>query len=319
MNGVLRQFQRELAAGLPALSEHSSRFSHPAWLIEQLRHDWPEHWQSILEAGNTQAPMTLRVNLQQVSREKYLEHLEEAGFGARPGLLSATAVYLQKPASVELLPGFDQGWFSVQDEASQLLPSLLKLEPGLSVLDACAAPGGKTCHMLETEPDLASLLALDVEARRLARLNENLNRLQLDSNKVRVLSADASQKDWWDGTQFDRILLDAPCSATGIIRRQPDIKLLRQAPDVLRLAQLQAQLLDNLWQTLRPGGVLVYSTCSVLAQENHQQIEKFLTRTTNAQELEIIAAWGHKPLYGRQLFPDTEGTDGFYFASLTKH
>lgn len=319
VNGVLRQFQRELATGLPTPTEPSGRFSHPTWLIEQLRQDWPDHWQSILEAGNTQAPMTLRVNLQQVSREQYLEHLQDAGISARTGLLTTTAVYLLKPAAVELLPGFDQGWFSVQDEASQLLPSLLRLQPGLSVLDACAAPGGKTCHMLETEPGLTSLLALDIEARRLTRLQENLHRLQLDSNKVSVVSADASRNDWWDGRLFDRILLDAPCSATGIIRRQPDIKLLRQAPDVLRLAQLQAALLDNLWQMLRPGGVLVYSTCSVLAQENHQQVSEFLARTADAQELEINADWGQRVHHGRQLFPNTEGTDGFYFASLTKH
>ena len=319
VNGVLRQFQRELATGLPEPSEPSGRFSHPAWLIEQLRQDWPDHWQSILKAGNTQAPMTLRVNLQQVSRERYLEYLLDAGIDARAGSLTATAVYLLKPASVELLPGFDQGWFSVQDEASQLLPSLLRLEPGLSVLDACAAPGGKTCHMLETEPGLASLLALDIEARRLIRLQDNLGRLQLDSNKVSVVSADASKRDWWDEQLFDRILLDAPCSATGIIRRQPDIKLLRQAPDVLRLTQLQSELLDNLWQMLRPGGVLVYSTCSVLARENHQQIEQFLARTADAQELEIHADWGQRVQRGRQLFPNTGGTDGFYFARLTKH
>lgn len=318
VNGVLRQFQRELAAGLPELKDDSSRYSHPQWLIKQIQADWPEHWQPVLEAGNTQAPMTLRINLQQISRDSYLQHLQDAGIEGRAGLLAPTAVYLAKASAVDNLPGFEQGWFSVQDEASQLLPSLLKLEPAQHVLDACAAPGGKTCHMLETESGLSSLLALDIEARRLGRLHENLRRLQLDSDKVAVVSADASKQDWWDGQPFDRILLDAPCSATGIIRRQPDIKLLRQAPDILRLAELQASLLDNLWRTLKPGGVMVYSTCSILAAENHRQIEQFLARTADARELAITAGWGHTVEHGRQLLPVQDGTDGFYFACLTK-
>lgn len=318
VNGVLRQFQRELASGLPELATQSGRFSHPAWLIDQLRLDWPEHWQQILAVGNSQAPMTLRVNLRRISRDHFLTQLNDAGFAAHPGALTDSAVYLSKPAPVESLPGFYDGWFSVQDEASQLLPSLLSLKTGLRVLDACAAPGGKTCHMLESEPDVATLTALDIEPRRLGRLQENLHRLQLNSDKVSIIGADASQLDWWDGQLFDRILLDAPCSATGIIRRQPDIKLLRQAPDVSRMAMLQAKLLDNLWQTLRPGGCLVYSTCSVMACENHEQIAAFLSRTPDANEQTITALWGHHRNHGRYLLPDTKSTDGFYFACLHK-
>lgn len=319
VNGVLRQFQRELAGGLADLGDDSGHFSHPAWLIDQYRQHWPEHWQQMLAAGNAQAPMTLRVNTQQLPRSRYLDHLNSAGIPARPGVLTDTAVYLDKPCSVESLPGFHDGWFSVQDEASQLLPSLLKLGSGLRVLDACAAPGGKTCHMLESEPDLAALVALDIDIRRLGRLHDNLQRLGLNSGKVTVVGADASQKTWWDGQLFDRILLDAPCSATGIIRRQPDIKLLRQPSDISRLTEIQARLLDNIWQTLKPGGYLVYSTCSVLVQENHEQIARFLSRTPDALEQQLMAGWGHRVQHGRQLLPDINGTDGFYFACLKKN
>lgn len=318
VNGVLRQFQRQLAAGLSELATESGRYSHPQWLIDQLKRDWPDHWQTILSAGNLHAPMTLRVNLRQISRDHFLQQLCDAGIGAESGTLTDTAVYLAKPCTAEALPGFQEGWFSVQDEASQLLPALLKLTAGLNVLDACAAPGGKTCHILESEPQLNSLLALDIEARRLARVGDNLQRLRLNSNKVDVVGADATQLDWWDGNLFDRILLDAPCTATGIIRRQPDIKLLRQAPDVMRVAELQAALLDNLWQTLKSGGYLVYSTCSVLAQENHKQIISFLNRHPDALEQPIPAIWGYARDCGRQLLPTSEGADGFYFACLKK-
>ncbi|MBU2097382.1 MAG: 16S rRNA (cytosine(967)-C(5))-methyltransferase, partial [Gammaproteobacteria bacterium] len=226
---------------------------------------------------------------------------------------------LQKPCAVEELPGFFQGWVSVQDEASQLLPPLLHLESGQRILDACAAPGGKTCHILEVQPELAEIVALDIETRRLERLQENLLRLDLHAERVTVVGADASQtQSWWDGIHFDRVLLDAPCSATGIIRRQPDVKLLRRPADILRLTELQSALLDSLWTCLKPGGIMVYSTCSILPAENSLQIVQFLARTSNATALPMSAAWGVACEQGRQLLPDDNGTDGFYFACLQK-
>lgn len=320
VNGVLRQFQRQLASQSLQPGSEAARFSHPQWLIEQLKLAWPAQWQQILEAGNNHPPMTLRVNRQQGSRTDYLQALHNADMAASAGAYADSAVYLQQPSAVTALPGFFEGQVSVQDEASQLLPTLLQLQAGQRVLDACAAPGGKTCHMLETQPALAEVVALDIEARRLERLHDNLQRLDLNPEHVRVLAADATDlASWWDGRLFDRVLLDAPCSATGIIRRQPDVKLLRQASDIVRLAELQSTLLDSLWQCLRPGGVMVYSTCSILPAENSDQITHFLARTADASAIPIAAAWGIPCENGRQLLPADNSCDGFYFACLQKH
>lgn len=317
VNGVLRQFQRQLADGLPALKTDAARYSHPQWLIDTLKTAWPTHWQAIVEAGNLHPPMTLRVNQQKMSRDACLAALASAGIDARAGTFASSAVYLHKPCPVDQLPGFDEGDMSVQDEASQLLPALLEPQPGQRLLDACAAPGGKTCHLLETQPALAEVVALDIEARRLERLHDNLQRLGLAGERVTLVGADATQTDsWWDGRAFERILLDAPCSASGIIRRQPDIKLLRRADDIGRLQALQAELLDSLWPCLAPGGRMVYSTCSILPAENSDQIQSFLARTPDALSLPIEAQWGEACAHGRQLLP--QDTDGFYFACLQK-
>lgn len=319
VNGVLRQFQRQIAADNFEPESDAARFSHPSWLIDQLKQSWPEYWQDILIAGNTHPPMCLRVNRQKISRKHYLNALHEAGVAADVGAYADSAVYLHTPCAVDELPGFSMGWASVQDEASQLLPSLLQLAPDQRLLDACAAPGGKTCHILETQPELSEVVALDIEIRRLERLHENLQRLDLNSGNVSVKGADATDTpSWWDGSHFDRILLDAPCSATGIIRRQPDIKLLRQPADISRLTKLQSDLLDSLWLCLKPGGVMVYSTCSVLPAENSQQISQFLVRTPGAASIPIVATWGINVEQGRQLLPENSGTDGFYFACLQK-
>ena len=217
---------------------------------------------------------------------------------------------------MKTLPGFAEGRVSVQDEAAQLAADLLDLAPGQRVLDACAAPGGKTCHLLEAQPQLSEVIALDLEPGRLARVQENLERLQL---KATLIAADGrATKVWWDGTPFQRILLDAPCSATGVIRRHPDIKLTRQADDITALAQLQGELLDALWPTLEVGGVLLYATCSVLPQENSDNIAAFLQRTPGARELDIAGAFGLKQAHGRQLLPQADGHDGFYYAKLIK-
>lgn len=319
INAVLRKFQRLVSADEIPYPDDAARFSYPDWLVNLLKTEWPDSWEEILRAGNAHPPMSLRVNLQQCSREGYLELLAEQGIAARAGTLSAAGVYLEKPCPVDLLPGFREGSASVQDEASQLLPSLLAPASGHRILDACAAPGGKTCHLLEAEPNIAQIIALDIEARRLDRLQENLERLKLSSARVKVVAADATlTEDWWDGEYFDRILLDAPCSATGIIRRQPDIKLLRKSADIARLCELQGRLLDRLWSCLKPGGFMVYSTCSILPAENSRQIAAFLNRTSDAESKAMPEHWGILCRYGRQLLPHDNSTDGFYFALLQK-
>ncbi|WP_339858912.1 16S rRNA (cytosine(967)-C(5))-methyltransferase RsmB [Pseudohongiella acticola] len=326
INGVLRQYQRQLAAaseGKADVDSDDARFAYPDWLSSQLHQDWAGQAMQILHAGNQHPPMTLRVNLSRITRTDYLERLTDAGIRAVAGKLADTAVYLDQGRPVSSLPGFDEGLVSVQDEASQLIPGLLLASHGHRILDACAAPGGKTCHILETLADAdgkpSSLLALDIEARRLTRIEENLQRLKLASTRVKLMAADSSEPDeWWDGEAFDRILLDAPCTATGIVRRQPDIKVLRQAADVVRLSELQQKLLTRLWACLAPGGMLLYSTCSVLRAENDQQISSFLAETPDAEEVPIVVDWGTAVAAGRQLLPTEQGPDGFYFAVLQK-
>ena len=229
---------------------------------------------------------------------------------------SAEGILLTEPRDVSLLPEFANGYVSVQDEAAQLAAPLLMLEPGQTVLDACCAPGGKTCHILESQPDLARVVAVDLEPRRLARVEENLQRLGLGAE---IIAADAGDlQHWWDSQPFDRILIDAPCSASGVIRRHPDIKILRKPADIAKLAAIQLQLVNQLWHALSEGGILLYATCSVLPDENDQVIGQFLATNANASVLNIDADWGIKTDYGRQLFPEINGNDGFYYSRLQK-
>lgn len=317
LNAVLRRVQREGPELLTRL-EHDPviRVAHPRWLQKRLKADWPDHWEAICAANNLHPPMTLRANRLQAGRDAYLARLTEAGIDARACRFSADSITLAAPRDVYQLPGFAEGAVSVQDEAAQLAAPLLELKPGLRVLDACCAPGGKTCHILELEPGLQELVALDLEPARLARVQENLQRLKLEAT---LKAADGRQLDsWWDGQPFQRILLDAPCSATGVIRRHPDIKLTRQADDIAALAALQGELLDRLWQTLEVGGILVYATCSVLPEENTRVIEAFLARQSGARQLPITAQYGLEQPCGRQLLPQPEGHDGFYLAKLIK-
>jgi len=317
LNAVLRRAQREYDSLLPAL-EHdpAARLAHPRWLQKALKARWPEHWEAIATANNLHPPLILRVNRRQGSRDAYLAELAAAGINAVPCAFSADGIRLLQPQDVTALPGFAAGRLSVQDEAAQLAAELLELAPGQRVLDACAAPGGKTCHLLEREPGLAEVVALDADAGRLQRVEQNLARLGLTA---RTLAADGrAVADWWDGTPFQRILLDAPCSATGVIRRHPDIKLTRQASDIAPLVQLQGELLDALWPTLEVGGILVYATCSVLPEENSSNLAAFLARTPGARELDIPATWGLAQPHGRQLLPQPDGHDGFYYCKLIK-
>ncbi len=317
LNAVLRNAQRDHEALLAELDRDPVlHTAHPRWLQKRLKADWPEHWQAICAANNSHPPLTLRVNRRQGSREAYLAELLAAGIAAEPCVFSRDGIRLLEACDVKILPGFMEGRVSVQDEAAQLAADLLDLAPGQRVLDACAAPGGKTCHLLEAEPGLSHVTAIDLEQSRLARVRENLDRLGLDAE---LIAADGrATKVWWDGKPFQRILLDAPCSATGVIRRHPDIKLTRQEADIAALAQLQGELLDALWPTLEVGGVLLYATCSVLPQENSDNIGAFLARTPGARELDITGPFGLKQAHGRQLLPQDGGHDGFYYAKLIK-
>jgi 16S rRNA (cytosine967-C5)-methyltransferase len=317
VNAILRAFLRDSEALITqSLTSLQGEYAHPRWLIERLRSAWPSQWVHILKENNLRPPMTLRVNTQRIDMEAFLTNLQQAGIEAVRGTLAPTSVYLTNPCPVENIPGLDHGLCSVQDEASQLVPSLLDLQDNMRVLDACAAPGGKTCHILESGFKFKELVALDNDSRRLERLQQNLDRLQLSAT-VSVGDAGATAQ-WWDGKAFDRILLDAPCSATGIIRRHPDIKLLRRDTDIPKLCLLQAQLLEALWPCLNSGGLLLYTTCSVLPDENSNIVHQFLETHGDAKLETIDGQWGVECNLGKQLLPGADGNDGFYFARLRK-
>jgi 16S rRNA (cytosine967-C5)-methyltransferase len=317
VNAVLRGYQRETTR-LDAVVEQlpEARYAHPGWFIDVLQADWPKDWQGILDAGNQRPPMSLRVNQRQIGRDDYLVRLLQDGIKARAMTHVDQGIIVESPIPVEALPGFSEGRVSVQDGAAQLASGLLDLATGQRVLDACAAPGGKTAHILESEPGLESLTAVEINPRRVRRIEENLSRLGL---AARVLQGDATNPEsWWDGRCFDRILLDAPCTATGVIRRHPDIKTLRRPQDVTALASRQAQLLEAMWPLLSDGGMLLYTTCSVLLEENDRQIDHFLSANPNAVAMAIEVAWGRYCAHGRQILPGEEELDGFYFACIRK-
>lgn len=318
LNGCLRRFQRDTQALQAQVDRDPSiALLHPEWMLTRWREAWPDDWRELAEANNQPGPMTLRVNRRHVDRETYLARLRDAGLAADPTPYAPDGVTLHEACDVRALPGFSEGAVSVQDEAAQLTAPLLEpalaTTPGARVLDACSAPGGKTAHLLEAF-DL-ELTALDSDAERLGRVDATLTRLGLEAT---TLAADASRLDWWDGQAFDAVLLDAPCSGTGVIRRHPDIKRLRRPNDIRELAALQARLLDTLWTTLAPGGTLLYATCSVMPEENVDQIATFLARTPDASADELDVDWGRPAGAGRQLLPRIEGHDGFFYARLRK-
>ncbi|WP_096086667.1 16S rRNA (cytosine(967)-C(5))-methyltransferase RsmB [Agaribacterium haliotis] len=318
VNAVLRNFQRQ-QKDLEQQKQGSdpALYNCPAWMLALFQKDWPEQWQKICEAMQSQPPLTLRCNINAQSRDRLAEELQQHGIHTSNCSFSDVGLVCDSPKVFEL-DAFRQGAFSAQDEAAQLSAELLQLAPGQRVLDACAAPGGKSAHIAEKQSELAKLLALEIDAERAERISENFERLKLH-NKLELKVCDASAlQQWWDGAAFDRILLDAPCSASGIIRRHPDIKCLRRSDDLQQLSQLQALLLGKLWQCLKPGGILVYATCSIFKRENEEQISGFLAEQQDAQELVIDANWGEKRDYGRQLFPQSGSHDGFYYACLQK-
>lgn len=318
INGVLRSFQRQKASLLKKLPK-DSHFSHPNWLIKKLQQAWPNEWQAILAANNHLPPMSLRVNLLKITRKDYAQKLKDKGIAGNLSELSQSGIILDESCPVLKLPGFMDGEVSIQDTAAQLAATLLLLEPGQSVLDACAAPGGKTTHILEAQADLLSCVAVDQDAIRLNRVKDNLNRLRLVDTKVQLLCAKAQDlKSTSKVDLFDRILLDAPCSGTGVIRKHPDIKLLRREEDIAKLAEQQYQLLSSLWELLKPNGILLYVTCSVLPEENSEVLHHFLSHYADAKEEVINETWGIACQIGRQIFPQIHGPDGFYYARLRK-
>ena len=318
VNAVLRNYLRKQDdLEQQADKVKPTTLSHPDWLINQLEHDWPEQADKILLENNQPPPMVLRVNLAKTTRDKYLELLMATGQSAQQINVCPAGIILDKPAPIEALPHFADGWISVQDGAAQLAAELLDSQPGQRVLDVCAAPGGKTAHILELQPGIGELVAIDIDESRMQRVTGNLQRLGLQAKQI---VADATTPtDWWDGKPFDRILLDAPCSATGVIRRHPDIKLLRRETDIAALTALQKTILNAIWPLLASGGMLLYATCSVLKQENEQQVKDFLSTHGDAIESPITTdEWGVGCDVGRQILTGESSMDGFYYARLVK-
>jgi len=315
VNAVLRRFQREQQSLLAALDEHDARFAHPRWLLDELKQDWPEQWQEIVAGNNQQAPLWLRINRQQADEALLRKQLSDAGFATSKHAYASDALAIAPPAAVNRIPGFEKGWLSVQDPAAQLARDLIAPVASERILDACAAPGGKAAHLLETCSEI-ELTVLDKRSDRVDQIQQNLGRLGLS---VATHVADATLPEgWWNGTKFHKILLDAPCSATGVIRRHPEIKWLRSRQQVDAVVQTQAGLLQALWPLLEPGGVLVYATCSILKRENDQQIHQFLQQHDNAACEEISAEWGMPLGCGRQIIPGEAQMDGFFYAVLRK-
>ena len=316
VNAVLRTYCREQEAIIHQLANNASFIEgHPDWLVQRIKRSWPSHWQVILQANDTHPPMTLRVNQQRRTTSAYLSALNQVDINATLHPFAVNGIILKTPCNVLDLPNFKQGDVSVQDAAAQLAVSLLDLKPGLNVLDACCAPGGKTCHILEAQPNV-TCVGLDIEPSRLARVQDNLNRLHLQATLIQ--GDGLHPQAWWDGKLFDRILLDAPCSATGVIRRHPDIKLLRTEAEIQAVVSTQYDLLCSLWPLLAPGGRMVYATCSIIPEENAQQIENFVACFPDCDVIVDDKPWGHSTGFGWQILPGEYEMDGFFYCILQK-
>jgi 16S rRNA (cytosine967-C5)-methyltransferase len=314
-NAVLRRYLREREKLAEAL-DSAADACHPPWLYQKITEQWPSQAAAIITANNQQPPMTLRVNQRQLSRADSLAALNKQGIEAASGNLSPCAVQLNHPMDVWEIPGFTTGQLSVQDEAAQLAAILLQASAGERVLDACAAPGGKACHILELQPGLSELVVMDIDETRLQKVAENLNRLELEATLL-VGDAAAPPMQLAPST-FDRILVDAPCSASGVIRRHPDVKLLRRVEDIAQLAILQLRILNGLWPLLKPGGTLLYASCSIFDEENSQVIQQFLRENEDGSLDQANIAWGEAVSCGRQLLPSVNGPDGLFYALLSK-
>lgn len=333
VNALLRRYQREQESLHSAADKNLvSHYCCPEWLLKKIQLAYPDAtvpWQDILNANLCHPPMTLRVNQLTHTRDEYLKLLTEKSIAASACPLTQHGILLDQAVPVEQLPLFKEGAISVQDSAAQLCAERLKPKADDTILDACSAPGGKTLHLLESCPDLGHLTAIDVSAKRLDRVVENIERLTPNlKSKITLVAADASDiEEWWDSKPFDRILLDAPCSATGVIRRHPDIKRIRQLSDIEALVETQKNLLNKLWPTLKSGGIMLYATCSVLPEENTLQIKHFLSTHNDAQTLHFDVSLGQNTEYGQQLLPTVESnkniknkgnSDGFFYCLLQK-
>ncbi len=319
INAVLRQFLRKKDKLLSlADKDPLIKYAHPEWLLKRIKKEWPTEWQEILTENNQHSPLSLRVNQRMITRKDYLKKLADLGIQGVESLYVPFGIMLEKACQVSKLPDFSNGEVSVQDCGAQFAAQILDLNANCRILDACAAPGGKTMHILETQPDLGAVVAVDNDKDRLQMVSDNIKRLNFPVN-IELICADVRQtQDWWNGQLFDRILLDAPCSATGVIRRHPDIKLLRKESDIKAMAQKQLQLLKMLWPLLKPDGKLVYVTCSILPEENEQVIEQFLQTHSDICEEKINAQWGIAKKFGRQILPGQDNMDGFYYACFLK-
>jgi 16S rRNA (cytosine967-C5)-methyltransferase len=316
INALLRRFGREKETLSHYYKSDAERFALPPWLWRQLQVDWPDHWRAIAEESLARAPLTLRRHLGHADASSVLQQIQALDPAACALPHPASGLTLSNVFPVEHIPGFSAGAVSVQDLSAQWAAYLLAPSAGDRVLDLCAAPGGKTCHLLELQPALRELVAVDIDAQRLIRVQENLDRLQL---RATLKTADASDVNaWWDGQPFDAILLDAPCSATGVMRRHPDIKLLRRETDVPALVQTQLHLLHAAWSTLKPGGALLYVTCSILRAENDGVVSAFVAQTPDASAEGLPETLGQPTLLGRQILPGERQGDGFYYAKLRK-
>ncbi len=317
INALLRSYLRDqVSLEQKADALQWSAISHPKWLVKQIELDWPEQAPTVFVENNQQPPMALRVNLSQISQADYLQQLTEKGIEATAVDFCPSAIVLKQSVGVDLLPGFAKGLVSVQDVAAQLAAGLLNVQAGQRVLDVCAAPGGKAAHILESQQRVKRLVAVDIDESRMLRISENILRLNLSASLI--VGDAANPEAWWDGEAFERILLDVPCSALGVIRRHPDIKLLRKAEDISVLRDLQQRILKAVWPLLASGGVMLYATCSILKQENEQQIDVFLEEHPDAVELPIDATWGFAVSHGRQILPGEAAMDGFYYALIKK-
>ncbi len=332
VNAVLRGFTREKEKLISSINDDQVEYSHPVWMLKKIKNDWPEDhsygWQRILNANNQRPAFWLRVNQQQSNASQYQQLLNDLDIGSEASALADHALKLSRGIDVRLLPGFAEGSVSVQDVGAQLVAQLLDASAGHRVLDLCAAPGGKTCHILERYGSIDKLTAVEFDEQRMQRVTENLQRLRLsdavmDDPRVELIVGDAREyRSWWDGKLFDRILIDAPCSASGVIRRHPDIKTLRRESDIEPLVKMQSEILLSAWQMLAPGGEMLYVTCSIFKDENQNQMANFLAHIgdvdNDAAEIKIKTDWGVSCNYGRQLFPGESDADGFYFCKLKK-
>ncbi|CAK9886470.1 MAG: Ribosomal RNA small subunit methyltransferase B [Candidatus Erwinia impunctatus] len=313
VNGVLRQFQRQQNFFSDNITAGERGYLHPSWLLNRLKKAWPAQWEAIVSANNQRPPMWLRINRCYHSPESWLTLLRNEGYEGEIDPRYTDAVRLTTPLSVNLLPGFSEGWVTVQDASAQQSVALLAPQEGETILDLCAAPGGKTTHILEGAPS-AQVTAVDVDSHRLGLVRENLHRLKMQAT---LICGDGRTPEKWceDNQQFDRILLDAPCSATGVIRRHPDIKWLRRDSDIAELAKLQREILEAIWPYLKDGGVLLYATCSIMPEENSHQIAQFLSRHDDAK---LQPETHHDSNVGLQYLPTAEGGDGFFYAKIVK-